>query len=433
MKRKMLLLTLAIPVILCQDALAQSSRLTGQAHWSSNGAILLPGDSTAYSYSNGRGGDLNSQMKYDQAVNWYFQNDSAYVNNLYYLQSFDAHNNLLSTITQYWDASALAWINWTNVLYTYNSSNQLISKIYQNWGGGSWANSAEDVYNYNTAGQVYADQYNLWNSLTSTFTPNTQKIYTYDVAGNLASEVDQTYNTGSTLYDYTAEFLYTYSGTQLLTTTYNTWSGSAWVGDYMYTNTYDSTGDLLTNLYQTYSGTAWVNQSLKVYSNFNGMMLPANEIDQTWNNTGSGSWDNVTQYTYGYNSFGQLTQAVGESWNTGVGWEYASGDPASFYYYEPYSPTSTTSVKNVANVGGDANIYPVPAQNNLHIDLNWTVAQTAVIGIYDMNGRLVISADAPLSTQYRGTVSVNNLADGMYVIRINGTQGQIVKQIVVAH
>ena len=430
MKRKILLLTLAIPVILCQSAQAQtSSRLTAQAHWTSDGATLNPQDSTAYTYlSGGRGGDLNSQMKYDMATNWTF--DSVYNNNLYYLQTFDANNNVLSTITQYW--SGTTWVNWTNVLYTYNSNNQVLTMTNQSWGGASWANASQDVYSYNTAGQLYSDQYNVWNGLTSSFDPSSQRIFFYDVSGNLLQEIDQTYNSGTTLYDYTAQYLYSYSGSQLLTTVYSTWTGSSWVSNYMTTNTYDSTGNLLTNLYQTYSGTAWVNQNLKVYSSFTSSHLPQNEIDQVWDNTGSGSWDNVTEYMYTYNSHGQMTSSIGESWNVGVGWEFASGDPAAFYYYEPYTP-AVTAVKNVVNNGGDVNVYPVPAQNTLNIDLNWTVAQTATIAIYDMSGRMINKLDAPMGTQYHASLPVNNLADGVYMIRVDGTQGQVVKQIVVAH
>ncbi len=431
MKRKMLLLTLAIPVLLSQNAQAQtSSRLIAQAHWSSNGATLNANDSTAYSYSNGRGGDLNHLLKYDQSTNW-IVDTGVYNNNYYYLQSFDANNNLLSTITQYWNGTA--WVNWTNVLYTYNSNNTKATAIYQSWGGASWVNNSQDVYSYNTTNQLFSDQNNVWNGLSMTFTPNTLKIYTYDASSNLISEVDQQYSTGSG-WTYTNEALYTYSGTELLTSTYNSWSGSAWVSNYMYTNSYDTSGDLLTNLYQTYSGTAWVNQSLKVFSNFTatGSNLAQTETDQTWDTTGSGSWSNVNQYTYSYNSYGQMTSSIGESWNVGVGWEFASGDPAAFYYYQTYS-TINTGVKTVVNNAGNVNIYPVPAQNILNIDLTWAQAQTATIAIYDMNGRQINTLNVPMGTQYHGAVSVNNLADGMYVVRIDGTQGQIVKQIVVAH
>ena len=429
MKRKMLLLSLAIPVILCQNAQAQtSSRLTAQSHWSSNGATYVANDSTAYAYSSGRGGDLNHTLKYDYAENWLYVGDTAYANNYYYIQTFDANNNLLSTIARYWNGTA--WVNWTNVLYTYNANNSVATMTNQSWGGAAWSNVSQDVYSYNTAGQLYSDQNNAWNGLTSTFTPNTQSIYTYDISGNLLSEVDQTYNAGSGLYNYTDEYLYTYSHSSLLSTTYKTWSGSSWVSNYMYTNAYDTTtGALLTNLYQTYNGTAWVNQSLKSYSNFTPSVLAQTEIDQTWDTTGSGSWSNVTEYMYSYNSYGQLTKTIGESWNVGVGWEFALGDPAAYYYYDTYS---TSLVKNVVN-GGTVNVFPVPAQNMLHIDLNWNEAQSATISIYDMNGREVSSTYAPFGAQYHGSVSVSNLANGMYTVTINGTQSQIVKQIVVAH
>jgi hypothetical protein len=428
MKRKMLLLTLALPVILCQDLHAQtSSRLVASSDYSSNGASLNVNDSTSYTYySSSRGGDLTHTMKYDVKTSWNFVGDTAFMYNMNYLQTFDGNNNILSTIAQVWGGTG--WVNSTNALYTYNSSNQLISIVYQTWtGGAAWTNTAEDVYSYNTAGQLYLDQYNTWNTLTSSFLPTSQKIYYYDGTGRLIQEVDQSYNSGSGLYNYTSQVLYTYS---LITntTTYSSWSGSAFVNTSMYTDTYDSSGDLLTDLYQTFNGSAWVNQVLHVYSGFTSTM-PSVEIDQTWDTTGGGTWNNVIMYMYSYNGFGQMTSSVGESWNVGGFWEFAAGDPTSYYYYASY----TAAVKTVVANNGSANLYPVPAQNILHIDLNWNEAQSASIGMYDMTGREVSKMSVPFGAQFNGAISVNNLADGLYVIRIDGTQGQIVKQVVVAH
>ena len=435
MKRKMLLLTLAIPVILCQSAQAQtSSRLTAQSHYSSNGAIFSVNDSTAYIYSNGRGGDLNHQLKFDTATNWDYSGALGGFNDSFnYIQTFDVNNNLLSTITQYW--SGTAWVNWTNVLNTYNSNNSIATKTWQNWGGATWVNSNQNAYGYNTAGQLYLIQNNIWNALTSAFsTANTESIFTYGSSGMVTSEIDETWNSGSSLYTYTDEILYTDSASEVLSVQYNTWNGAGWTNGNLTTNTYDASGDLLTTLYQTYNGSAWVNQTLMVYSNFTaaGSNLPQMQVNQVWDTTGTGSFDNVTQYTYAYNSFGQMTQSTGESWNPGVGWEFANGDPEAFYYYENYTP-SATSVKNVVNNGGDVNIYPNPAQNVLNVELTWTAAQSATISLYDMSGRQINTLTTPMGTQFNGALSVGNLADVIYVIRIDGTQGQIVKQIVVAH
>ncbi len=429
MKRKMLLLTLALPAFLCQNLQAQTmSRLVASSDYSSDGATLNVNDSTSYSYySMARGGDLNNTLKYDVSTNWLFLGDSAYANNYNYLQTFDANNNILSTIAQRWIGGM--WVNWSNVVYTYNSMGQLATATFQNWGGATWVNQEQDVYSYNTANQLYLEQSNTWNGLTSTFLPNTQKIYYYDGSGRLIQEVDQTYNTGSSLYEYTAETSYSYS---LITNTvtYSVWSGSAFVDNNMYTDTYDSTGDLLTRLYQTFNGSVWVNQTLSVYSGFMST-LPTTQINQLWDTTGGGTWDNSRKYMYTYNGFNQLTSSIGESWNTGVGWEFASGDPAAFFYYETYNPASA-SVKTVA-ANGSANVYPVPAQNILHVDLNWNEAQSATVTLCDMSGREISRMNVPFGAQYTGAISVSNLADGMYVIKINGTHGQIVKQIVVAH
>ncbi len=69
-----------------------------------------------------------------------------------------------------------------------------------------------------------------------------------------------------------------------------------------------------------------------------------------------------------------MTNFIGIAWNVVGLFEHASGDPMANYYYATYD-TTAEAVKNVSNIGGDANIYPVPAQNMLHVDLNWDVLQ----------------------------------------------------------
>ena len=101
MKRKMLLLTLAIPVILCNSARAQTaSRLIAQSQYSSNGAIFTVDDSTAYTYSNGRGGDLNSQLKFDTATTWDYSGLIGGFNDSFnYIQTFDGIGMVLLGLT----------------------------------------------------------------------------------------------------------------------------------------------------------------------------------------------------------------------------------------------------------------------------------------------------------------------------------------------
>jgi Secretion system C-terminal sorting domain len=434
MKRTMLLFTIAFPFMLNQPATAQtSSRLVGEAHWTNNGAMFTPVDSTGFNYSGGRGGDLTHSMNYDNSTAWTYNNtDSAYDNSWYYIQTFDANNNLLTMTSEYWNGSA--WVLNTKNLYTYNSSNQRTTLIQQTWGGSSWTPVSQDVYTYNPGGQLYVDIYETWDGLSATFVPSTQKTYYYDASGNRINETDQVFISGTP--QYTNEWVSTYSSSnQMLTSTYNTWSGSSWTPVNMTTDTYDSTGDMISSLYQTYDGTSstWVNSTLDLYSSFNSAHMAVTDVAQTWDD-GTSAWDNSMQYTNTYNSYNQLTSRTGESWNVVGLFEFASGDPRANYYYETYTPgTGTTAAPVVVANDNDANIFPVPAQNMLYVNVKWADAQSANITVVDMTGRIVRQWDAPSGTEYRGAVSVNGLADGTYFIKIAGTSSQIVKQFVVAH
>jgi len=137
----------------------------------------------------------------------------------------------------------------------------------------------------------------------------------------------------------------------------------------------------------------------------------------------------MMQYTYTYNGFSQLTSSVGESWNVGGFWEHANGDPKANYYYATY----TTSVANVSNKGGDAKIYPVPVQNTMNIDLKWDAAQVATITIVDVQGRVISTMETPNVAQFSTSIAAGTFATGVYFVKISGAQGEIVKQIVVAH
>ena len=438
MKRKMLLFTLALPVILCQNVQAQttSSRLIGMAHLVNNGASFTPVDSSAYVYSGNRGGDLKHTLKYDSKATWNFLGDTAYNNAYMYLQTFDANNNITGQITEYW--SGTSWVLSTNNLYFYSGTNTLDSEIQQIWGGTSWVPVAEDVYTY-ISGHLVEDEYLVWNGLTNSFGASSQKNYYYDpVSGNKINETDISWGSGVPVN--TAEYSYTYTGTnQLATTTYSTWNGAGWDPSSKTSNTYDTTGNLTNTLHQTYSSatSTWVNTNMYSYSGFIGTTKnPSTGLYQNWDTAGGGQWDNVMQYSYAYNStYNQLVSSIGESWNIVGHFEFALNDPKVSYYYETYnSSSSNVSVAPIAAGTDGANVYPVPAQNMLHVDLNWSKAQTASISIYDMTGRVVNEWTSDFGTQYFSAISVNHLASGTYFVKIIGAQGQqMVKQFVVAH
>lgn len=430
MNKMKLLLTLAIPVVvLSQDAQAQSTRLTAQAHWTHNGAEFKRFDSTAYNYlSTSRGGDLKSLLKFDEANNWSFTAGDTQNNNMRTLQEFDASNNLTTKVTQEWDGLfTLSWVNKFKYIYTYNSSNKKANMITQHWDGTSaWITDSRNAYSYNSANQLYQDQFQLWDGIAS-YVPSSQTLYYYDIAGNVINETHSNFVASSPVFSDQTNYTYN-SANKMLTSAHSTWNGASWDNTELFTYTYDSSNNRTTALHQNYDGTAYVNDMLSLFSDFTGGN-PQTEIAQSWDTTGSGSWANTYKYAYTYNSNRQMTSSTRQSNDISIGWTYTFGDTKANYYYGSF----VNSVKNVSNAGGTATLFPVPSQGTLNISINWTKAQSSTVTVMDLQGRVVKTVSVPTATQHTATVSVADLANGTYMVNINGTNGSIVKQIVVAN
>lgn len=429
MKRKILLFTLAIPVILCQNAIAQTaSRLVAEANWRNDGVSFQYSDSTTYNYSHGRGGDLTHTMMYDNSTVMTYDTGT-YTNTWNYIKRYDANNNDTSTIAQYWDNVAGVWVPYSNTLYFYNTSNKLTSMVTQAWSGTVWYPLSRNLYTYNGTGKLVNDLFQVY-TLGSYFNTS-QKTYYYDaITNNLINETDQDYISSTWIYSNLWDYTYT-SANQIQTTTYKTWNGSGWDPHTKYINTYDVAGDMTYKNLLSYNAidSTWKDDSMHIYSGF----VAHNPSMDVVQRNDTGTWLNVMQYTFSYNSYNQLTTSTGISWNEPSAiFEFAAGDPRHNYYYGTYNP-GEVSVKNVSDNGGSANVYPVPAQNIINVDLKWDAVQSADLVIYDAQGKVVRHWATPAATQYTSSVSVDNMADGLYFLSITGAQGKIVKQIVIAH
>ncbi len=427
MNKMKLLLTLAAPVLLAQAAQAQSSRLTAQAHWTHNGAEFKRTDSTSYSYlSTARGGDLNSLLKFDEGTTWSYVMGDTQNNSKRWIQEFDANNNLTTSVEQNWDMMLMSWANTWKYIHTYNTNNSKATTIKQHWDGSSaWITDSKNTYTYNISGKLELDQYSLWDGV-SAYVAESQKTYYYDASGNMINQTWLDWAGTSPVFTNRVNYTYTASN-KLKTTTNGTWSTAAWVDNDMYTNEYDTSGNRVSNLHSISNGTVFVNDVMSIYSGFTGGN-PANETVQTWDTAGAGSWSDTYHYTYTYNSNGKLTSGTRQSYDLSIpGWVNAFGDTKANYYYGTF-----VSVKNVSNNGGTATLYPVPAQNKLNIDLSWKTTQAATVIIADMAGRVVMTANVAAG-QTSVSLNVADLAAGIYMVNINGAEGQIVKQIAVAH
>ena len=243
MKRTKLLITLALPVFLCQNIRAQSySRLIAESQLNNNGSMFVATDSASFIYhSNVRGGDLTHTLKFDSSIYGGYGITSLFSPGITKVQQFDANNNITTIIT------SVNGLLSHKTLYTYNTANQVTSVIQQSWNGSSWSPLTEDLYTYSSANQLQTDEHETWDSVA--FAIDSQKSYYYDtVTRLLTKEMDNYFVSGFPVY--TNEYAYTYDSSthDLLTSVQSLSDSGTLTGGFsplkMVTYFYDSSGNL---------------------------------------------------------------------------------------------------------------------------------------------------------------------------------------------
>jgi hypothetical protein len=115
-----------------------------------------------------------------------------------------------------------------------------------------------------------------------------------------------------------------------------------------------------------------------------------------------------------------LSSVLGQS-NVEFAFKNISGW-GNWIYVDNINITSvnTTGISTLNNKGG-INIYPNPAHNNLFIN---TAENTSSISVTDIIGQTVIS-DLKVTPQQTQNIDISNLADGVYLIKVNSSDNQV--------
>lgn len=335
----------------------------------------------------------------------YDVSSSSWVNTSKYIYSYDANNNMITEISQNWNTSTNAWDNYSKDLYSYDANNNRIGDIYQNWNSGTsaWDNSGKNTYTYSASNMTTSDIYQYWNSGTSAWVNSGKTTYNYSSGGVLSDSYDQIWNSGTSVWDNNAKTIYTANASGDITEiTEQDWNSA-------------------TSLYENDSKTM-----ITYDANHNGIET----ISQNWDNASS-AYENDEKQLFTYNSNNNITSIGNQEWNPGGFWEYAVDDyQVTKVYYETYT---VSDVSDIINKGGIAHIYPSPASSSLNIVLNWDEKQPFSVNIVDATGRSWMNWNQPAATEYKETLNIQSLANGNYWIVVRGQKGTLIQQVAVTH
>ncbi len=231
-----------------------------------------------------------------------------------FYKSYDNHNNLLCLIGKKKNEQG-SWQNSYKCNSTYDSKDNVTSKIFYTWKSGDWEKFRTETYVYNAHNDIV--------SFTSSYLVGTKwsnenkNTFTYDSNYNLLTESYLLGDGNSWIPDY--KYIYTYDGeNNRLSETYQIGTDSDWKNAAKWDYVYDSSHNRLSEHYQNwdFSNNHFVNAAMFVYK-YDTNNNNTEQIAQNWENE---TWVNSIKTSFTYDSKKNKTIELVERWNE-TNWE----------------------------------------------------------------------------------------------------------------
>ena len=228
--------------------------------------------------------------------------------------------------------------------------------------------------------------FEVWDIQASLWVNEMQSNFNNNSTGNILDVVIQSWNTTSSIWENNDRISYTYNpSNKVVSAIDEIWIVNTWQNFFKQTFTYDGNNYLVNN------------------------------ISQFWNVTGS-TWDNYVQFNYTNNPDGTAFQVVTQLWNvTTLAWDNSQ---RTTYTYLVLSVTDL-AFQNTFTV------YPNPAQDKINVKATATLSGLGY-SISDQIGRPVLSG---ILTSSDSSIDSNQLAQGIYFLKIDQFNNQVVKII----
>ena len=352
-------------------------------------------------------------------------------NNAQYLYSYTATHKISELIYQLWDTTAAVWVNNTNYLYTYNDTDYRTLNLVQTWDGTAWVNSTRDTSIRETL-STGSDLLLTWDVPTSTWINTRSWTYGYNAIGGLVIDSIAIWDATTSLWVNSLKLTNTYNAANDKINTLNqTWGPTSWINSYQYVYTFDAAHNNTSYTYQGWDvpSSSFISGTRSEFSSFVGGHA-ALVMNKQWNVTTS-VFDTTNRVDYTFNIYAQpLTYYVSQYLGGGI-FQSNTSSTGYRYYYELFDTTTTTTAVNNVSNSTTATVYPIPAQNTLHIAITWNEPQAFTTQITDMLGNVVRQYNMPCSKTYTGELPLTNLPTGNYLLNMTGPLARSTNRIVI--
>lgn len=411
----------------------QLPRLQAQSHYGFDGTNYSPTDSVKYSYGGTRGSSPQPFGNMDELFdNSYDRADSfRYTGGTWsqYARTSKTYNgnNLDERTMESYDGTN--WNNEDKVTVEYKSGKPDTAR-YDYWstqGSGNWRSSSKVGYTWsgNYPATITRIAWRFGGGGSSGWRNDYHIAYTYS-SGNITSETIQQWDNNNSMWVNDTKQDITYGGNGPTVFTNSDWDNGAnnFILQNRGTYTYSSgRQEKLTEDYTTNAGSTWENSAEYRYYYAGTGAQPDTMTYHTWDPFSS-RWNNTRRYIYTYNSYGQVTKIVTESWNNA--WAATSSDDMTNYYYDLHP----TNVANTNPLENSINVFPSPAATNVKVQVGTKIGQVLHYALTGVNGTVVKRWSA-VNNGLAQDVSVNELPAGNYFMVVHDGQHVTTKQFTV--
>jgi len=364
-------------------------------------------------------------------------NGTEWLNVNQYTYTYDENNNRTGFIEKFWTGTS--WENDFQSLSTYYDMDS-VTQVTQVWNGTEWENSDRQFFIYDGNHNLISYTLQTWDLGWLLYIHIT---YTYDTNNNLTSKIYE----GPQGVDWFNSYQYinSYDGdNNLIFIIDQRWNGTSWDNDFIYTYTYDSNKNRIGYVAQSWDGTYWVNYS-KGASIYNASNNLTYELNQFWNGAGwdnsyryiltydgnnlikvlNEAWNGfkwvksrIYYYTYDENNFN-----VGKSFRdyNEAGDAVTYGDSTHYYFH------TVTDIEDLIADESNIIVHPNPSNGKFTVS---SPRPLGAIEIYDMNGKKVFESGSAFDQTSRD-IDLTRYGTGVYIIKLNDGIKTIGRKVVV--
>lgn len=428
--KKITLLALLASAVVADEANAQM-KLTAKTHATYRTAGSYTEDSTVYFHSGTKG---TGTPKFD-IPEFQMMEDSSYT------YSYNS------------STSALELAN--KVVTTYNASGNTETKITSNYNNGSWANSRRTRVTYasNKPDTVFYDN---WGSGRggSSWRVSSAMVYTWN-GNNVATAISLTRNFGGSAYwkDISRKSYSWNAANKMTDSTYATYASNTWTNVEKRVITYDASNKRNTMTRDSWNGTGWDNGFKTTYQyDANARLILRNEErnnsgwkpnsrDTLMYNSGNattapdtvirllattGTLANIQKIGYEYLTNGLINKRTTIEWNGTTAFVQNNGYDSIDVWYWGFN----VGVDDMESKASVMDVYPNPATDVLHINIDGIENKKVTFTIVNVEGRIVNSWQEAV-TQSGVSVSITDMPAGMYILQMNDGDKTSVRKFVI--